>query len=262
MAQTAAGRCIGGPRFAERSARGLALARRGLDQPRLRSDLVRDVSCASTTDRFFVGGNWKCNGTVDSVNKLVADLNAGKLPKGVEVVCAPAAVHMAIAQAKLDQSRYKLAAQNCWTGGNGAFTGEVSAEMLKDMGIPYVVLGHSERRAMCGETNEVVGTKCKHALKAGLSIIPCIGETLQQREAGQMFNVLNTQLKALADSISDWSKVVLAYEPVWAIGTGVVATPQQAEEVHSHVRKWLSSNVSSNLGKDIRIIYGGSVNDK
>lgn len=157
---------------------------------------------------------------------------------------------------------YQISAQNCWTGKGGAFTGEIAADMLVDIQVPWVILGHSERRALCGETNEVVGTKTAYALSKGLKIIACIGETLSEREAGQMFNVLDGQLKGIADNVDDWSRVVIAYEPVWAIGTGVVATPEQAEEAHAYVRTWIEKNVSSSIAAKLRILYGGSVTDE
>eukprot|EP01024_Parvocaulis_polyphysoides_P013157 TRINITY_DN1508_c0_g4_i1.p3 TRINITY_DN1508_c0_g4~~TRINITY_DN1508_c0_g4_i1.p3 ORF type:complete len:212 (-),score=42.84 TRINITY_DN1508_c0_g4_i1:367-1002(-) len=154
---------------------------------------------------------------------------------------------------------YEVSAQNCWLSKGGAFTGEVAAEMLLDNNINWVILGHSERRVLMGETNETVGQKCKYALEVGLNILPCIGETLEQRNSGEMFNILNAQLQALKDNISDWSKVVLAYEPVWAIGTSVVATPEQAQEVHAYIRKWMKENVSAEASGSLRILYGGSV---
>ena len=153
---------------------------------------------------------------------------------------------------------YKLSAQNCWVGKGGAFTGEIAAEMLADMGIPWVILGHSERRALCGETNEIVGTKVAYALSKGIKVIACIGETLPQRESGQMFSILEGQLQQIANNVDDWTKVVIAYEPVWAIGTGVVATPEQAEEVHAWVRQWVGKTVSPAVADKIRILYGGS----
>jgi len=133
--------------------------------------------------------------------------------------------------------------------------------MLGDMGVGWVILGHSERRALCGESNEIVGTKVGYALSQGLSVIACIGETLSQRDAGDMFTILNGQLRAIADAVTDWDRVVIAYEPVWAIGTGVVATPAQAQEVHAFVRRWLMENVSAGVASAVRILYGGSVND-
>lgn len=157
---------------------------------------------------------------------------------------------------------FQVAAQNCWTGKGGAFTGEISAEMLRDMDIPWVILGHSERRALCGETNECVGTKVAYALSQDLKVIACIGETLQQRESGQMFSILDGQLRAIANNVgARWASVVIAYEPVWAIGTGVVATPVQAQEVHAYIRQWVIDNVDAEVADKVRILYGGSVND-
>lgn len=185
---------------------------------------------------------------------------AGTVPPEVDVVVAPTFVHLDYVKKNLN-SNCHVAAQNCWSGKGGAFTGEVSAEMLCDMGINWVILGHSERRALCGESNQVVGTKVGYALSQGLSVIACIGETLQQREAGEMFSILDAQLSAIANAVTDWDRVVIAYEPVWAIGTGVVATPAQAQEVHSYVRRWLVDNVSPEIASGLRILYGGSVND-
>lgn len=157
-------------------------------------------------------------------------------PKNVDVVVAPTAVHLQQVKGALG-APYEVSAQDVWIKGPGAYTGEVPAEILKDMGITWTLTGHSERRAYCGETNEVVGQKTARALEAGLNVIPCIGETLDQRNSGQLFEVLTAQVQALVDNIQDWSRIVVAYEPVWAIGTGVVATPEQAQEVHAFLRK-------------------------
>mmetsp|Transcript_18375 Transcript_18375/g.17486 ORF Transcript_18375/g.17486 Transcript_18375/m.17486 type:complete len:145 (-) Transcript_18375:147-581(-) len=143
----------------------------------------------------------------------------------------------------------------------GAYTGEVSAEQLVDAGISWVILGHSERRSLYGDTNEVVGSKLKYALEKGLNVVLCIGEKLEQRNAGQTTQVLKEQLDACKDSVADWGKVVIAYEPVWAIGTGVVATKEQAQEAHAFVRGWLKETVSDDVSHRTRIIYGGSVTD-
>lgn len=178
------------------------------------------------------------------------------------MIVAPTFVHLDYVQQNIDDSKYSVSAQNCWTGKSGAYTGEVAAEMLKDMGVNWVILGHSERRALCGETNDVVGEKVEYALGQGLSVIACIGETLQQRESGDVFTVLDAQLKAIVDATSDWDRMVIAYEPVWAIGTGVVATPEQAQEVHAYIRKWLTERVGTDIASTTRILYGGSVNDK
>jgi len=149
----------------------------------------------------------------------------------------------------------------------GAFTGEISAEMLEDMKVPWVVLGHSERRAApFFESNSFVGKKVAHARFHGLNVIVCVGESLQQRQEGRALEVIFEQLQAIADEIDDrehssWgSQVVIAYEPIWAIGTGVVATPEQAQEIHAGIRKWLAENVSQEVSKATRIQYGGSVN--
>ncbi|KAM7259143.1 hypothetical protein ACFE04_014884 [Oxalis oulophora] len=149
---------------------------------------------------------------------------------------------------------------NCWVGKGGAFTGEISGEQLKDIGCKWVILGHSERRHVIGETDEFIGKKAAYALSQGLGVMACIGELLEEREAGKTFDVCYKQLKAYADAVPNWDDIVIAYEPVWAIGTGKVATPQQAQEVHVAVRDWLKKNVSEDVASKTRIIYGGSVN--
>lgn len=186
--------------------------------------------------------------------------NPGSIPPDVDVIVAPTFLHLDYVNRNIS-APYQVAAQNCWTGKGGAFTGEISAELIKNLGLDWVILGHSERRALCEETNEVVGTKVSYALSQGLNVIACIGETLQQREAGEMFSILSGQLAAIAAVVDDWNKVVIAYEPVWAIGTGVVATPAQAQEVHAYVRKWAVENVGASVADSLRILYGGSVND-
>ncbi|KAL2558205.1 Triosephosphate isomerase [Forsythia ovata] len=210
--------------------------------------------------KFFVGGNWKCNGTTEEVKKIVATLNAGEVPSPdvVEVVVSPPYVFLPVVKSSL-RPDFHVAAQNCWVKKGGAYTGEVSAEMLVNLDIPWVILGHSERRALLSESNEFVGEKVAYALSKSLKVIACIGETLEQREAGSTMDVVAAQTKAIAERISDWTNVVLAYEPVWAIGTGKVATPAQAQEVHAELRKWLHANVSPEVAVSTRIIYGGSV---
>jgi triosephosphate isomerase len=211
--------------------------------------------------KFFVGGNWKCNGTTDEVKKIVGTLNEAKVPGEdiVEVVVSPPYVFLSFVRALL-RSDFHVAAQNCWVQKGGAFTGEVSAEMLVNLDIPWVILGHSERRQLLNESSEFVGDKVAYALSKGLKVIACIGETLQEREAGTTFDVVAAQTKAIAAKVTNWDNVVLAYEPVWAIGTGKVATPAQAQEVHADLRKWIHDNVSAEVAATVRIIYGGSVN--
>ncbi|KAH9327464.1 hypothetical protein KI387_007642, partial [Taxus chinensis] len=233
--------------------------------------------------KFFVGGNWKCNGTLEEVKKLVSMLNAAEVPSEdvVEVVVSPPFVFLALVKSLL-RSDFAVAAQNCWVRKGGAYTGEISAEMLVNLNIPWVILGHSERRLILQEANEFVADKVAYALGQGLKVIACVGETLEQREAGETTNVVSEQTKAIAEKVKDWSDIVLAYEPVWAIGTGRVATPAQAQEnfkkivqsyfsleimlcialaqVHSELRNWLKVNVSPEVAESTRIIYGGSVN--
>ncbi|XP_030930127.1 triosephosphate isomerase, cytosolic [Quercus robur] len=211
--------------------------------------------------KFFVGGNWKCNGTTEEVKKIVSTLNEGQVPPPdvVEVVVSPPFVFLPLVK-NLLRPDFHVAAQNCWVKKGGAFTGEVSAEMLVNLGIPWVILGHSERRQILNETNEFVGEKVAYALSKGLKVIACVGETLEQRESGTTVEVVAAQTKAIAERVSNWADVVLAYEPVWAIGTGKVATPAQAQEVHFELRKWFHANISPEVAATIRIIYGGSVN--
>ncbi|EFJ31929.1 hypothetical protein SELMODRAFT_73442 [Selaginella moellendorffii] len=211
--------------------------------------------------KFCVGGNWKCNGTVEEIKKIVNTLNAAADVPGedvVEVVIGPPFVYIPLVKSIL-RPDFAIAGQNCWVKKGGAFTGEISAEMFKDLAIPWVILGHSERRALCGESNEFVADKVVYALSQGLKVMACVGETLQQRESGQTNDVVAAQTKAIADKVKDWKNVVIAYEPVWAIGTGKVATPAQAQEVHAALRSWLEKNVSSDVASKTRILYGGSV---
>ncbi|XP_008799414.1 triosephosphate isomerase, chloroplastic-like [Phoenix dactylifera] len=219
----------------------------------------RGVVAMAGTGKFFVGGNWKCNGTKDSISKLVADLNGAKMENDVDVVVAPPFIYIDQVKNSLTDC-IEISAQNCWVGKGGAFTGEISAEQLIDMGCQWVILGHSERRHIIGEDDEFIGKKAAYALSQNLKVIACIGEKLEEREAGKTFDVCFQQMKAFADSITSWENVVIAYEPVWAIGTGKVATPEQAQEVHVAVRDWLKKNVSTEVASSTRIIYGGSVN--
>ncbi|XP_059647516.1 triosephosphate isomerase, chloroplastic [Cornus florida] len=219
----------------------------------------RGVVTMAGSGKFFVGGNWKCNGTKDSISKLVLDLNNAKLEADVDVVVAPPFIYIDQVKNSLTD-RIEIAAQNSWIGKGGAFTGEISAEQLKDIGCKWVVLGHSERRHVIGEDDQFIGKKAAYALSQNLGVIACIGELLKEREEGKTFNVCFQQMKAFAEAVPSWDDVVVAYEPVWAIGTGKVASPQQAQEVHAAVRDWLKKNVSAEVASKTRIIYGGSVN--
>lgn len=212
---------------------------------------------------FFVGGNWKCNGSVKSITDLCSswkqstDDGAKYTDKPVQIVIAPPAVYALTTRDLLPQN-FHVSLQNCYVK-TGAFTGEIAADMIADVALPWVIVGHSERRTIFKETDQLVADKTAYAISNGVSVIACIGELLEEREAGNTMQVNQRQLSAIAEKVSDWSKVVIAYEPVWAIGTGKVATPEQAQEVHHFLRQWLASNVSAEVAEATRIIYGGSV---
>uniref|UniRef100_A0A4D5R9B0 Triosephosphate isomerase n=1 Tax=Scolopendra viridis TaxID=118503 RepID=A0A4D5R9B0_SCOVI len=208
--------------------------------------------------KFFVGGNWKMNGTKESIGEIRDFLKAGPLDPNTEVVCGVPAIYLEYSKQILP-SEVQLAAQNCYKVPKGAFTGEISPAMIKDIGVTWVILGHSERRQIFKETDELIAEKIAHALAESLGVIACIGETLDERQANQTEAVVFRQMDAIKCKVSDWSKVVVAYEPVWAIGTGQTASPEQAQDVHAALRKWFSTNVSADVANCIRIIYGGSV---
>jgi len=208
--------------------------------------------------KFFVGGNWKMNGNKASIDGIIKFLNEGGCNPNTEVVVSPPTIYLDYVRSKLDPS-IGVAAQNCYKVEKGAFTGDISPAMILDIGCKWVILGHSERRNVFGESDQLIGEKCAHALAAGLNILPCIGEKIEEREAGKTEEVVFRQMTAIKDNVSDWSRVVVAYEPVWAIGTGKVATPEQAQEVHDALRKWMSENISPEVAASTRILYGGSV---
>lgn len=216
------------------------------------------------TRTYLLGGNWKCNGTIASLEKIIADFNgAGPIPANAEVVVGAPFIHIPIALMSLRKD-VAIAAQNCSLTGTGAYTGETSASQLKDMGITWVILGHSERRegfGMAGEDSELVAKKTKKALEEGLKVMFCIGEKKEEREAGTTMDVCASQMKPLADILSkaDWANVSIAYEPVWAIGTGLTATPEMAQETHANIRQWVSDNVGADVASAVRIQYGGSM---
>lgn len=175
---------------------------------------------------------------------------------------APPSLYLLLAREHLRRG-IEVAAQNVFDKPNGAFTGEISVDQLKDSGITWTILGHSERRVILQEDDSFVASKTKAAIDGGINVILCCGESLEQREAGKTIDVVTTQLKAVAERLEnkDWEHVVIAYEPIWAIGTGKVATTEQAQEVHAAIRKWLKE-VSEEASEKTRILYGGSVNEK
>jgi len=212
----------------------------------------------------FVGGNWKCNGKLSNVKELLTAFKGlGADPSAVDVAIFAPTIHIPAAQAVLgDDASVHVGVQNMSKTGEGAFTGEVSAGQIADAGIKYVLVGHSERRSLYGETDEDCAAKTKAAIEKGLTVVFCIGELLAERTSGKTTEVCERQMKAVMPVVTDWSKVVIAYEPVWAIGTGVVATPLQAQETHYQVRRVLRDACGPVVAESVRILYGGSVNDK
>jgi len=215
--------------------------------------------------KYLIGGNWKCNGTVESANKLISVFNAaGPIPANVEVAIAAPYVHLGLLLTGL-RSDIAPCAQDCGLNEKmGAYTGEVSASQLLDAGCTWVIIGHSERRegfGMAGEDSDLVAKKVKVALDAGLKVMFAIGEKKEEREAGTTMDVCAKQLEPASKILteSDWENVAIAYEPVWAIGTGLTATPQMAQDTHAGIRQWVADNVSAKVAKEVRIQYGGSM---
>jgi triosephosphate isomerase len=210
----------------------------------------------------FIAGNWKMNLTRTSAAALAEAL--AKATAGIEgvdmAVCPPSCYLDAVGRA-IAGSKVALGAQNMYHEKDGAFTGELSASMLCDLGCKYVILGHSERRQVLGETDAAINKKVHAALAAGLVPIVCVGELLAQREAGRTLDVIRTQFDGSLAGLSpeQMTKLVIAYEPIWAIGTGKVATPQQAEEVHLDLRKIMADRYNLSVADRVRIQYGGSV---
>ena len=210
----------------------------------------------------IIAGNWKMNKDSSQARELAGGLRQGLgTLAGVDIIlCPPFTALSAVAEA-IQDSDIKLGAQDMHWEEAGAYTGEISAEMLKDSGCSYVIIGHSERRQYFGETNESVNKKLKAAFLNGLLPIMCIGETLSQRQANETFRVIENHLGGGLQGLSkeELLKVTIAYEPVWAIGTGKTATPQQAQEVHRFIRKHLEENYGREVSQKVRIQYGGSI---
>jgi triosephosphate isomerase len=210
----------------------------------------------------FIAGNWKMNKTVGEAVDLVRELKGAiSGVKGVEVAVAPPFTALYAVHRELESTSIGLAAQNLYWEEKGAFTGEISPLMLKEVGCQYVIIGHSERRQFFGESDEMVSRKINAALAQGLKVIFCIGETLREREEGKTFSVIERQIEGGFKGLSGrgMGDIVIAYEPVWAIGTGKTATPEQAEEVHRFIRGKMDKLFSREVSEEIRILYGGSV---
>ncbi|RLS43161.1 MAG: triose-phosphate isomerase [Planctomycetota bacterium] len=216
-----------------------------------------------THRRTIVAGNWKMNLDRAKARDLATAVAARAAEAGTTelVLCPPAVYVETVAAALGGSSPVALGAQNMHDQSSGAFTGEVAPPMLLDLGCRYVILGHSERRTLFGETDAVVNAKTRAALAAGLTPIVCVGETLEEREGGRTAAVVTTQVQGSLAGLTpaDLEKIVVAYEPVWAIGTGRVATPQQAQEVHALIRGLLGGLASPAVAAKVRIQYGGSV---
>jgi triosephosphate isomerase len=210
----------------------------------------------------FIAGNWKMNKTVREAMDFIKELKASVSEvKEVEVAVAPPFTALYTVRQELAGSSIRLAAQNLYWEEKGAFTGEVSPPMLKEVGCHYVIIGHSERRQFFGETDETVNRRIEAALAQGLKVIFCIGETLREREEGKTFSVVERQIEGGLRGLGkkEVKDIVIAYEPVWAIGTGKTSTPEQAEEVHWFIRGKLEKIYSREIAQSIRILYGGSV---
>jgi triosephosphate isomerase len=210
---------------------------------------------------FIVAGNWKMNGSAAANDALIAGILEG-MPdsQNVQLLICPPMPYLASAASKLAGSRLKLGAQTVSEHESGAFTGETAPSMLREVGCDYVLVGHSERRALYGEGSQAVAAKYVAAQAAGLIPVLCLGETLEERESGNTELVVDEQLNAVLDSagVGSLANAVIAYEPVWAIGTGKTATPEQAQDVHAHIRQVVGKQ-DENIASGVQILYGGSV---
>jgi triosephosphate isomerase len=210
----------------------------------------------------IVAGNWKMHKNAEQTEDLLNELIA-KLPTetNAHVMVAPTFVNLASAVDHLEFTSIEVAAQNLHAAEGGAFTGEISADMLKSVGVTNVILGHSERRAMFHETDAVIAAKVDTALRHEMTVLFCFGEELKDRQTGNQFNIVENQLRDGLFHIEakDWDKIVLAYEPVWAIGTGETASPDQAQEMHEFIRETVRKSFGNDIADNVSILYGGSV---
>ncbi len=210
----------------------------------------------------IIAGNWKMNKNLSESISLISGIKNG-IPQnvGAEVIVCPPFTSLETVHSLIEDAPISLGAQNMYFENNGAFTGEISADMLKSVGCKFVILGHSERRHIFGETDEIVNKKIKQAVNNGLNPIFCVGETLEERESGKEFEIIEKQITSGLSGISaeDFNKIVIAYEPVWAIGTGKTASPEQAQEIHKFIRELISKLYSQLHAENVRILYGGSV---
>ncbi len=212
--------------------------------------------------RPIIAGNWKLYKTISEAVEFVSELREKvKKINDVDIVVCPPFTAVSKVADVLKGSNVKIGAQDAYWEEQGAFTGEISPSMIKEAGCLYVILGHSERRAMFGDTNETVNKKLKAVLNTGLTPIVCVGEKLEEREKGTTKDIVKDQIQGSLQGLKkeEMMKVVIAYEPVWAIGTGKTATPEQAQEVHSYIRELLSDLFGGEVAESVRIQYGGSI---
>ncbi len=214
--------------------------------------------------KHIVAGNWKMNCTFDEadelINGIMEKLENTELPRETQLIVCPPFPYLEMTSDYANDSYFMVGAQNVSDQEKGAYTGEVSAEMLESMEIDYCIVGHSERRGYYGETDKIVAAKVDQLLKHGLKPIVCVGEVLEEREAGKQLDVVKRQVEEGLFHLTaeQMKEVVIAYEPVWAIGTGKTATPEQAQEIHAHIRSLLTAKYGKELADEISILYGGS----
>ena len=208
----------------------------------------------------IVAGNWKMNTLPQEGEVLIKEIVESFNTEGVELIVAPPFTHLDGVGKVLKGSDVKMSSQTIAKENFGAYTGEVAAEMVKAFGAEYAIIGHSERRAYYGETNEILNKKTEKALSVGLIPIFCVGENLEERESGSYFDVIKQQIEEGLFNFSetDFSKFILAYEPVWAIGTGKTASPEQAQEIHAFIRSLIEEKYNKNVAESVSILYGGS----
>lgn len=209
----------------------------------------------------IVAGNWKMNNDYSQTKKLINDLKSSKIPDDVRIMVAPSFTQLSQCKNLLSSTNISVVAQNMNANNSGAFTGEISASMLKGIEVNTVIIGHSERRYIFNETDEILKEKVKSALSADMEVIFCFGEDLKERKNNDYFKIVNSQLRNVLFDLPEscWKNIILAYEPVWAIGTGETATADQAQEIHLYVRNLIRDNYNEATSENISILYGGSV---
>lgn len=212
--------------------------------------------------RTLIAGNWKMNGSLESITELMKGIKSGLAEvSNADLAVCPPAIYLLRVSGLIDKDNIALGSQNICDQASGAFTGEIAPSMLKEAGCQYAIIGHSERRSLYGESDDLIAKRFAMAVKSGITPILCIGETLEERESGTTEDIVSRQLDAVVNTqgVEALGKSVIAYEPVWAIGTGKTATPQQAQDVHAYIRNKLSA-LNADVAEKVQILYGGSMN--